>query len=95
MDNVWKDPLKEEDDKDFEEMLEPSLADRLRAFEKYLEHEPCQTGGCFIMSSTNRMCAPCRLRMHFYHCLYNAEAYEGGPGEIPRREQKGKEQPNE
>jgi hypothetical protein len=72
--------------REFENMTEPSLADRLRAFELYLDTEPCQMDdACQIQSATQRMCPPCRLRMHFSQCLYNAEAYEGGPGEIPRR----------
>lgn len=69
----------------FEDMLSPPLADRVRAFETWLETEPCQNdGGCIIMSNSQRMCAPCRIKLRFFHCTYNAEAYEGGPGEIPR-----------
>lgn len=67
-------------------MVDPPLADRVRAFEVWLENEPCQNDGhCIILSNSTRMCAPCRLRLHFHHCTYNAEAYEGGPGEIPRK----------
>lgn len=77
--------LQEPGDKEFEEMVEPSLADRVRAFETWLVAEPCQHNGeCIILSVSRRMCASCRLRLRFYHCVYNAEAYEGGPGEIPR-----------
>ncbi len=72
--------------REFEDMLEPPLADRLRAFEKVLDKEPCQKdGGCLIMSKTTTMCPACRLRLHFYHIFYNAEAYEGGPGAITRK----------
>ena len=70
----------------FEEMTDPPLADRIRAFEAWLDSEPCQQDDiCEFISVSQRMCAPCRLRLHFYHCTYNAEAYEGGPGEIPRQ----------
>ena len=69
----------------FEDMTDPPLADRLRAFEQYLDAEPCQNDDhCIILSVSRSMCAPCRLRLHFYHCLYNAEAYEGTEGAIPR-----------
>jgi hypothetical protein len=72
--------------RDFESMADPPLADRLRSFELYLEAEPCEVGGsCVVQSVSSRMCPPCRLRLRFHHCLYNAEAYEGGPGAIPRR----------
>jgi hypothetical protein len=78
--------LKEPDDKEFEEMVEPTLADRLRAFESWLAFEPCQNDGhCYFMSVSRRMCSSCRLRLHFYHCIYNAEAYEDGSGRIPRK----------
>lgn len=74
--------------RDFELMVDPPLADRLRSFEEVLKAEPCQNhGGCIIMSVTHRMCAPCRLRLRFFHIIRNAEAYEGGPGEIPRKVQ--------
>jgi hypothetical protein len=92
--------LKGPGDKEFEEMGVPSLADRLRAFETYLATEPCRhpgnvetwgelerkpyEGGCIIISMTRNMCPACRLRMYFYHCIYRAEAYEDGPGRIPR-----------
>lgn len=92
---------------DFEAMTDPPLADRLRAFEVWLDAEPCthpgnevvfarmrsegrepptDFRGCEVISVSRRMCPACRLRLHFYHCLYNAEAYEGTSGAIPRRE---------
>lgn len=87
-------------DRRFEEMTDPPLADRLRAFEQWLMGEPCvhpgnletwgvlerkpDEGGCIILSNSHRMCCACRLRLHFHHCIHYAENYEGGPGEIPR-----------
>jgi hypothetical protein len=95
--------LKGPDEKEFEEMVEPTLADRLRAFEVYLANEPCTypnnellwgelkrkpyEGGCIVISNTRMMCPACRLRLHFFHCIYNAEAYEDGPGRIPRKDE--------
>jgi hypothetical protein len=74
------------DDRRFEEMTDPPLADRLRAFEEVLLGEPCGRGGaCDILSDMGRMCPPCRLRLRFFHIVRNAEAYEGTVGEIPRR----------
>jgi hypothetical protein len=73
-------------DRDFEDMTDPSLADRIRAFEEILENEPCTNdGGCIILSNSNRMCSACRLKLRFYHCTYNAEAYEDSVGRIPRK----------
>lgn len=76
--------------KSFEEMVNPPLADRVRAFEQWLDVEPCTNlvnglSACQILSASSQMCPACRLRLHFYHCTYNAEAYEGGPGAIPRK----------
>jgi hypothetical protein len=55
-------------------MTHPPLADRLRAFEKVLEAEPC-TGPPGVPDDTPNKIGGC----------INAEAYEGGPGSIPRR----------
>lgn len=83
--------------RDFEDMTDPPLADRLRAFELRLSEESCtgppfmdddeplKIGSCVFLSNSRRMCAPCRLRLHFHHCIHYAENYEGGPGEIPRK----------
>lgn len=58
----------------FDEM--PNLPERLNAFEDTLEAEPCQNhGGCLIISNSQRMCAPCRLRLTFFHTIYNWDAY--------------------
>lgn len=77
---------------EFEDMIDPPLADRLRAFEVVLKTEPCERlfetnmeySPCDLLSQSTAMCPTCRLRIRFHHILYNAEAYEGGPGEIPR-----------
>lgn len=62
--------------KTFEEMVYPTLADRLRKFEAILEDEPCtQSNGCMIMSNASRMCPACRLRLCFHHTIHYAENY--------------------
>lgn len=32
--------------------------------------------GCIILSNSNRMCPSCRLRLHFFHEVFNAGAYD-------------------
>lgn len=68
----------------FDEM--PNLTQRLEDFEQWLENEPCQNttmlsdgnefSECIIHSNTQLKCPACRLRLVFFHCIYNAEAYE-------------------
>jgi hypothetical protein len=84
---TFKISVRQEGNKEFEAMDDPSLADRLRAFEDWLESMPCthKRQSCIILSSLMQMCPTCRMKMHFFHCLYNAEAYEGTSGEIPRK----------
>ena len=61
----------------------PNLARRVANFsEAWLEDEPCTNDGhCVILSNSNRMCPACRLRLAFFHCVYNAEMYDETLGE--------------
>jgi hypothetical protein len=55
----------------------PNLPKRIHNFLDHLENEPCTAGGaCLIISNSRRMCAACRLRLRFFHTVYNAEAYD-------------------
>jgi hypothetical protein len=64
----------------------PHLAERVADFEQALLQEPCthpanegmdeKINGCMIISNPRMMCPPCRLRLRFFHCVYNAEAYK-------------------
>jgi hypothetical protein len=61
----------------------PNLARRVDDFMEWLEAEPCANGqvgdgyrSCAILSLTRTMCPACRLRLAFFHTVFNAGAYD-------------------
>lgn len=47
-----------------------------------LKRYPPDYGGCIVISNTRHMCPACRIRMSFFHTVYNAEAYDPSLGEV-------------
>lgn len=75
----------------FDEM--PDLPQRIEDFEAWLENEPCTNisyagsmsegySACMFYSNSRRMCPACRLRLHFFHSVYNADAYKDRDGKV-------------
>lgn len=73
----------------FEEMRQ--FPDRVELFERHLEAEPCanmwtadngkEYSACMVLSVMGQMCPACRLKLTFFHTIYNWESYHpAAPG---------------
>ena len=60
-----------------------ALATALQDTKALLEGEPCEREdkGCIVLSNSQRMCPPCRLRLHFHHITRAALSLAGSPEE--------------
>lgn len=62
----------------------PNLDKRVKNFLAILEEEPCSHDmvrkisirPCDVLSNSQAMCPACRLRLRFFHSVFNAGAYD-------------------
>jgi hypothetical protein len=54
----------------------PNLDKRVANFMVWLIEEPCTNGKHCSVMSNSRMCPSCRLRLSFFHTVFNGGAYD-------------------